>query len=322
MGLFVVTASAPWLLFFDPIGFTTGAHVARDPMAIYRVYSDDFAYVAASRNLPRTIGNLFMPHNTHIVPAWRILTWGLSASAGSLERVPEVLAVASYSILVAVMLLAGRLIARETASRTVGAAAAIGLGTTSLMLAPAAWYSAGQPLWAGFATLSALWYAQGLRRSRSSSTLAACAASSAVAGWFWTIGYLAGPVTALYLWQDGRRSCRWAAAAPLSASVLAALLAMALGAGKIDSKVSFHGRTTAEAAQPIEGVLHTMQAVPESLMFGNLGLAVETTAGQGTLLTLGMVGFWLVGRLRRGGLSAFNPLETAGAALDDGQLPD
>ena len=318
LGLFVAAASAPWLLFFDPIGLGAGAHVARDPMAIYRVYSDDFAYVAASRNLPRTVGNLFTPHNTHIVPAWRILTWGLAAWAGSLERVPEVLAVASYAILIAVMMMAARLVARETASWTVGAAAAIGLGTTSLMLAPAAWYSAGQPLWAGFATLSALWCAQSRRRSRSFASLAACAAASAVAGWFWTIGYLAGPVAALYLWQDGRRSCRWAAAAPLSASVLAALLAMALGAGKIDSTISFHGRTTAEAARPIEGILHTMRAVPESLVLGNLGLAVETTAAQGTILTLGLVGVWLVARIRRGGLSAFNPLETAGAALTIG----
>jgi hypothetical protein len=315
LGLFVVIASAPWLLFFDPIAFTSSGHVARDPLAIYRVYSDDFAYVAASRGLSRTIENLFMPHNTHIVPAWRVLTWTLSVCAGSLERVPEVLAVASYAILIAAMILVGRLSARETASRTAGAAAAIGLGTTSLMLAPATWYSAGQPLWSGFATLAALWYAQGRRRSGSVAALAACAVCAAFAGWFWTIGYLAGPVAALYLWQDGRRACRWAAAAPLTASVLAALLAMALGAGKIDSKVSFHGRTTAEAARPIEGFLHTMQAVPESLVFGNLGLAVETTASQGALLTLGLVGFWAVRRLRSGGLAAFNSLEIAGAAL-------
>jgi hypothetical protein len=178
LGLFVATAAAPWALFFDPIAFTSSGHVVRDPLAIYRVYSDDFAYLAASRDLPRTIGNLFSPHNTHIVPAWRILTWMLSACAGSLERVPEVLAVASYAILIAVMILAGRLVARETASRVAGGAAAIGVGTTSLMLAPATWYSAGQPLWAGFATLAALWYAQCRRRSRSTAAITACTASS------------------------------------------------------------------------------------------------------------------------------------------------
>ena len=47
--------------------------------------------------------NLFEPHNTHIVPAWRFLTWVLVACAGNLERVPAAFAMASYSILVSVM---------------------------------------------------------------------------------------------------------------------------------------------------------------------------------------------------------------------------
>ncbi|AMV36594.1 hypothetical protein [Planctomyces sp. SH-PL62] len=283
-------------------------------MAVYRVYSDDFAYVSASRDLGRTITNLFMPHNTHIVPAWRVVTWFLVACAGSLERVPDVLAVASYGILAATMMLVGRFAARETGSEVVGAAAAVATGTTSLMLAPATWYSAGQPLWASFAAVAALWYAQEWRRSRSRPALALCMASTACAGWFWTIGHLAGPSAALYLWLDGRRSRR-AAAAPIAATVLAVGLALGLGAGKVDSRVSFHGRTAAEAARPVEGLFHTMQAIPESLVLGNLGLAVETTAGQGALLTIGLVGLWAASRLRRGGFRTCNPMEIAGAAF-------
>ena len=103
--------------------FPGRAHIARDPLAIYRLYSDDFAYVAASRTLGRTLSNLFVPHNTHIVPAWRVLTWALVAWAGSLEKLPEVLAEASYGILVAVMLLMGRLVARETGRTGLGLAA-------------------------------------------------------------------------------------------------------------------------------------------------------------------------------------------------------
>ena len=33
------------------------------------------------RNRERTIANLFVPHNTHIVPSWRLLTWCVSAVA-------------------------------------------------------------------------------------------------------------------------------------------------------------------------------------------------------------------------------------------------
>ena len=88
--------AAPWVLFFDPITFPRRAHIPRDPIAIYRLYSDDFAYVAASRTFPRTLSNLFVPHNTHIVPAWRLLTWALSAIAGRLANLQLVLAAASY----------------------------------------------------------------------------------------------------------------------------------------------------------------------------------------------------------------------------------
>ena len=136
-----------------------------------------------------------------------------------------------------------------------------------------------------------------------------------IAGWFWTIGHLAGPVTAIYLWRDGRRPCRFAAAVPVGATLLAVLLSIALGAGKIDSTVSFHGRTTREAARPRAGLLHTAQAIPENLVFANLGLRVRTTQTQGMVLTLSMIGFWLAKRLRQGGIAALNPLECAGLAL-------
>ncbi len=144
-----------------------GAGISREPLALYLLYSDDIPYISASHNWERTVSNLFEPHNTHIVPAWRVLTWALVRSAGSLERVPQVFAVASYSILIAVMLLAGRLTARETGRTAVGLGAMALLGTTSVMLTPASWYSAGQPLWAGFGILSALWYAQSYRRTGS-----------------------------------------------------------------------------------------------------------------------------------------------------------
>ena len=290
-------------------------HIARDPSAIYRLYSDDFAYVAASRTLPRTLANLFVPHNTHIVPAWRILTWALVAWSGSLVKLPTVLAQAAYGILVAVMLMTARLVARETGRAGLGLAAMAAVGTTSVMASPACWYSAGQTLWAGFGILATLWYAQCWRRRPSIAALVLAAISAALAGWFWTIGYMAGPVAAVYLWLDGRRRCRLAAAVPLCASVLALLSAMALGGGKIDSTVSFHGRTPGEAARPVEGLLHTAQAIPENLVLGNLGLKAQTTPAQGVMISLILLGVWAFHRGRDQGIRAFNPLECAGAAL-------
>lgn len=307
--------TGPWLLFFDPISLPGRAHIPRDPAAIYRLYSDDFAYLAASRSLPRTMANLFVPHNTHIVPAWRLLTCALVAWSGSLEKLPAVLAEAAYGILVAVMLLTGRLVARETGRADLGLAAMVGVGTTSLMASPACWYSAGQTLWAGLGILAALWYSQCWRRSHSAAALLLAAVSAVLAGWFWTVGHLAGPVAAAYLWMDGRRLCRWAAAIPLMASGLAVATAVALGGDKVDTTVSFHGRTATQAAHPMQGTLHTAQAIPENLVLGNLGLQARTTPSQGLIVTLLILGSWAGVRWRQGGARAFNPLECAGLAL-------
>jgi hypothetical protein len=299
---------APAWLFFD----ATSA-VARDPLAVYRMISDDFPYVAGSRTLRRAVSNLFVPHNTHIAPAWRMLTWVLAASAGRLVEVPRVLATASYAILVAVMLLTMRLVARETGRTTWGLAAMAAVGTSSLMMSAATWYSAGQTLWAGYGILAALWFAQGWRRSGGGAWLILTWLSAAVAGWFWTVGYLAGPVTAAYLWVDGRARCRKAAVVPLVSAAMAAAIAMGLGASQIDATISFHGRSTLEAINPVRGITHTFQAITENLILGNLGLVGWSMPMQATVIALGVLAAWLRARRRRGW--RFNPLETAGAVL-------
>ena len=216
LGLWIVTA--PAVLFFDPATFAPNrhGHIVRDPREFYQLFSDDVAYVAASRTLGsdgrQSPGPAQHAHRAELATVdlgpgrrWR----------GASSRLPEVLAVASYGILVAVMLMTGRLVARETGRVGPGLAAMVLIGTTSLMLTPAMWYSGGQPLWAGFGILSALWYAQSFRRNGRWLTLALAAVAGSVAGGFWSVGHLAGPVTAVYLWFDGRRRCRLAAAVPL-----------------------------------------------------------------------------------------------------------
>lgn len=323
LGVIVLTfliAGAPYVLFFDPVDYWPGRrHVAREPLALYVLFSDDVPYISASRNWARTVSNLFEPHNTHIVPAWRILTWALVRAAGTLERIPQVFAVASYSILVAVMLLAGRVAARESGRTAVGLAAMALIGTTSVMLTPASWYSAGQPLWAGFGILTALWYVQSYRRSGNRWALALGGAATVIAGWLWTIGHVAGPAAAVYLWCAGSRRCRRAAIAPLAATAFAVGLALGLGGRHIDSTISFHGRDVRSAANPVQGLVHTCQAIPENLVFANLGLSAQTTPNQGVLLSLLLFFAWSarawIRRRAGGGERPFSPLECAGFAI-------
>jgi hypothetical protein len=332
--LTLVLAAAPAVLLFDPVDLVPrSGHIGREPRSTYQLFSDDVAYVAGSRTWSRTFANLFVPHNTHIVPAWRLLTGGFVAIAGNLERIPDVLAVASYAILVAVMLMTGRVVAVETGSTLLGFAAMCLAGTTSLMLTPVTWYSAGQPLWAGLGILATLWYAQCYRRSGRRLALVAAAVSAPVAGWLWTMGHMAGPVAAVYLWTDGRRRCRLAAWVPLAATIVSVALGMAVSGRQIDSRISFHGRSLRQAFHPIQGAIATAQAIPENLVCGNLGLSVRTTPTQGAVLTLGLIVLFGCGRRKaaaspvrqtepatsehpsRSDLLALQPLECAGAAL-------
>ncbi len=310
-------ATAPAVLFFEPTTYRPlhRGHIAREPLSFYRLFSDDVAYVASSRTWDRTVSNLFVPHNTHIVPVWRLVTWALVTTAGSLERVPAVLALASYAILVCVMMMTGKLVARETGRAGLGLVAMAMMGTSSLMVTPAIWYSAGQPLWAGFGILAALWYAQSYRRSGRFDVLVMSGVSAAVAGGFWTIGHMAGPVAAVYLWFDGRRRCRIASVVPLAATLLAVTTSLLMAPRAIDSRVSFHGRTVSQAADPVQGLLHTAQAIPENLILGNLGLESQTTPIQGLVLSIGLAIIWAGSRWQRGSEFAFNPLECAGASL-------
>jgi hypothetical protein len=320
VALAILFAMGPYVLFFDPVDYwPLRAHVAREPLGLYLLFSDDVAYVSAARNWQLTLSSLFEPHNTHIVPAWRVLTFALVSLAGSLERLPSVLAVASYSILIAVMFLTARVVARETGETSIGLVAMALLGTTSVMLTPAIWYSAGQPLWAGFGMLATLWYAQSYRRSGTRVNLALTGFSALLAGWFWTIGHAAGPAAAVYLWQDGRRRCRLAAIVPLVAATLSVAIALGLGGRRIDSTISFHGRDMRTAANPIQGLMHTCQAIPENLVFANLGLTVHSTASQGVLLSalifLACTSRVWSGHRKEKGARLFGPLESAGAAI-------
>lgn len=301
-----ITVAASLFLLFAP------AWLFGDLLANYRLYSDDFAYVGASRTLNRAFANLFEPHNTHIVPCWRLLTWALVALAGRLANLQVVLAGAAYGILAAVMLLLGHLAARETGRAAAGLAAMAAVGATSLMVSSGTWYSASQTLWAGFGVLVMLWYLQGWRRAGGAWRLVLAGLATWFAAGFWSVGHVAGPVGSVYLWADGRPRCRKAAWLPLTATLLGIAIAMALGGKRINATISFGGRTTLEATKPVQGVYHTLQAIPENLVFANLGLVAETTVVQGAVLTLALLAIWALSLRQRGRPAA---LECAGATM-------
>jgi hypothetical protein len=282
------------------------------PLRYYRVHSDDFKYIADSRTWERTIAHLYVPHNTHIVPAWRLVAFFASAAAGSLANLQTRLAGFTFAILAVVMLLVARLVANETRKPAAGLIAMAALGLSSLMNSSGTWFASSQTLWASFGILLALWSTQGYRQRGGDWRIGCACAASWLAGGMWTVGHLSGVIASVDLWADGRSQCRRRAIAPVAVSVASAVMALALGASRIDGRVSFHGRTSREALNIPMGVSHTLQSIPETLMLGNLGLKAPTTPSQGVILctVIALVWMWSLGRRARPA-----PLELAGGTM-------
>lgn len=302
LGLLILTAPA-WLM-AERFG-----NIA-EPLGNFRLIGDDFAYLNESRTRRALFDHLWTPHNSHVVPLFRIGTYLLCQVAGRLARLPDVNGAASYGILILVMLAAGRFVAREARDRALGLAASATLGISSVIEPSATWYSAGQTLWAALGILAMLLMLQGWRRSGGGWRLALAVASALAAAACWSGGYLAGPSGFVYLWADGRSRCRKAAVLPLLASGLAGVLALVMAGPRILKADDPAAARAGIAGRLIGGIQNSGQAIPEVLVLHNLGLEARTTPAQGAILCLGLAASWIATRR-----SWPNPLEAIGAIL-------
>ena len=296
-----------WVLEKSPV--TTYVHQNLN----YRLHSDDFAYIGSSRTWPRTVENLLVPHNTHICPSWRLLTWGVVAAAGDLVHLQDVMKPVSYLALVLVMLQVGHFVAHESRSMALGLGAMAAVGVTSLQRLSTMWYAAGQTLWAGLFIVTALILIQELLRRNWHWLWPSVVICCWIAGGFWTIGHAAGPVGAIYIMSVTRGRKRLLALIPFAATLVAVVFSLAFGGKAIDPTISFHGRTTREALGPIQGLSHTCHSIIETLILGNLGINATTTNTQAVILTIILFVCWLLWHVRS--RQPVTALEWTGAAL-------
>ena len=259
----------------------------------YVLKLDDFVYVARSRTTTSLRSHLFTPHNGHIVPLFLLETHLLSRLAGSLEALPTVLAWASYATLVLSMALTGHLVAWETGRPALGLAAMAAIGFTSVMGPVLLWYAAGQALAAGTMILAMLVALQAWRVRGSWWLLAAAAMATMAAPPLWTAGYAAGLVGAAYLWTDGRRGCRLAAALPLCVSLATFVAARHILSLLPATPVDGHPEPLRVAVEVVPALAHSVQAVCEALVVNNLGLDTATTATQAFVIGLVLAAVWV-----------------------------
>jgi hypothetical protein len=290
------------------------------PLRWYYLKMDDFVYLARSRSASALWAHLVKPHNGHVVPLFLLETHLLTRLAGSLEALPQALCGASYATLVLAMTATGHLVARETGRPAQGLTAMAAVGFTSVLGPALLWYSAGQALAAGTMVVAMLAALQAWRRFGRWWLLALGLVATVAAPLLWTAGYAAGLVGMAYLWADGRRACRIAAALPPAVSVVTGLWVRGI-AGRAIATTSQHAAGPfPSSGNLVPAILHSTQAVCEALVVNNLGLEAATTAPQALVLGALLAGLWIWSRPRINSgrwlrMSRMNPLEAAGAVL-------
>jgi hypothetical protein len=227
---------------------------------------------------------------------------------------------ASCATLVLATAATGHVVARETGRSAWGLAALAAVGLTSVLGPALLWYSSSQAVGAGTCILIMLVSLQAWRVRGAWWRLAAGLLAASVAPLFWTAGYAAGPAGIAYLWADGRRACRRAAAFLAISPLAVAALAWCL-AGRGFGPASHFAARSLRDALPIEAIAaHSAQAVCEALVLNNLGLDAPTMPAQALVFCGVVAGLWFWSRRRTGPDGSprwprINPLEAAGAVL-------
>jgi hypothetical protein len=279
------------------------------PLETYRIQADDYYHFGASRTWDRMTSNLVRPHNLHVVAVFRFFNWCLLRLSGDWQDLPRVAGVAAYVLLALAMVLCGWFVWGETGNPAIGLASMVGLGGSTLLYSAVTFYAATPALWAGLGMLLTLLALQRWRRVGSSIPLVAAGLASLLAIASWSGGYVVVPVAAIYLWADRRPRCRRAGVIFLLAAGIGSVGLVALTRQSILAAHNLGGRAAGEALRPIRGAIHTIHAIPESLVLRNLGIEAEITESQAVVFCLVLLGLW-IGLRRR--VSA-SPIEAAGA---------
>jgi hypothetical protein len=286
----------------------------RDWFAYPSLRGDDFAFLADCRSGADPYRALWAPHNTHVVPLFRLMTAALCRASGPLGNLPATLSMASHALLVVCAMAAGHLVAWETGRLVLGLAAIAGLGLSTVLQPAATWYSAAQTLLTGLLVLTTLVAAQAALLTNRRRWLLLAALASLAAPLTWTAGLSAGPVAAIYLRAHRDRPLRRLAWVPLIGTVASVALAAALaGPGLLREVSSASSSAPPGPSWPLRPITHTAQAIVESLVLGNLGVPTPTEPIQAVVLVGGLLALWAWAR--RGSRNWPGPLESAGLAL-------
>ena len=291
---------------------TLPAWLMADELRYSILIGDDFVYIADALDWQTAWSHLFKPHNTHIVPLFRLWTATIVALAGPLEDMPWAFRAASYFGLIVTMLSVFLFVATETGRTNLGLAAMAGMGLTTVVQPAVSWYSAGQALWAGAGIVLTLILAQAWSRHGGVWRLLLVALACLAAPLFWSGGLLAGPAATAYIIAKNPSRYRGVLVVLVAATALAGLLVVGLSRQQITGTNQIWEHHKELWPRPVQALLHTVQAITETLVVANLGLDAVTSAAQAIGLVAVLAGIWF---WSRGGLRRINALEASGVVV-------
>ncbi len=289
------------------------AYLYREELKTYALFGDDFIYISNVLDVPTLVDHLLKPHNTHVVPLWRIWNHLVVVASGPLERMPLVFGAAAYFGLAVAMVAVGLFAGKESGRTAIGLVAMAMVGVTTVNRSTLTWYSAGQALWAGTGVVVTLLAARRWARKGGVVAFVLLILSALAAALWWSGGLLAGPTAAAYLMAKrppGRTRGALIALGVVAVASAAAIVVVSLPAMN-QNKIVWE--THKELwPRPIQAVFHTAQGTVEMVLIGGIGLDATTSPWQSALIVGGLLALWL---RSKGGPGNVNPLEASGLVL-------
>jgi hypothetical protein len=274
------------------------------PLLCPELVQDDFQILARGATWQRTVDDLWVPQNEHVMPLGRLLTYALMRVGGRATLLPWTAGLVGPLALLAALPLVYLFVRRELGHAFYGLVAAVLFGVSSVYQQAVYWFAAAFSVLALDMILLALLAAQRWRQTGRGLWLAVSALACFLApGWF-ASGVLAGPLCVLYLISpECPRRVQETRALLLGVGksflpLLGTLLFLAVSlplAGPYLQRLEHHEhRPLAEAIDLRVGLVYTLRSVVDNLLLGMAGVStvVVPMPGVVVVLTLAAVAAW------------------------------
>jgi hypothetical protein len=254
--------------------------------------TDDGLYIAAAATWADTRANLFTPFAEHLCPVPRVWTWLICAAFDEADW-PRALATSGLALFASTFPLLYLFVRREFHSPALALVAVSLFALTPVHHEIVRWYSASQWSWSFGLLLASLLVVQSNRDGVARWQLALSFVLAAIGPFFYLVGLLIGPVTAVYLAarrdRDGRAVRLTRCVLPLAGTATFLAFFVPLKLVSVLASSSYGGNPALSSIDPLGGALYGVRCVVDLLVLRNLGCARDALLSRAAYATLFML---------------------------------